>query len=57
MSYLVQTLNGNVYKHHIGHVKIGSDDSAVEVTKEIEHCDQPSSEIFLEEVQNSVYYL
>ena len=57
MSYLVQTLNGNVYKHHIDHVKIGSDDSAVEVTKEIEHCDQPSSEIFLEEVQNSVYYL
>ena len=31
LSYLVQTLNGKVWKHHIYHVKIGNEGSAVEV--------------------------
>ena len=30
VSYLVQTLNGNVWKRHEDHAKIGSNDSAVE---------------------------
>ena len=49
VSYLVQTLNGNVWKRHIDHVKIDSDDSAAEVAKEKEDRDLASPEIFPEE--------
>ena len=53
VSYLVQTLNGNVWKRHVDHVKIGSDDSAVEAAKEKEDCDHMSPEIFPEETEQT----
>ena len=55
VSYLVETLNGNVWKRHVDHVKIGSDDSAVEAAKEKEDCDHMSPEIFPEET-GQVYH-
>ena len=50
VSYLVQTLNGNVWKRHVDHVKIDSDDSAAEVAKEKEDA---SPEIFPEETEQT----
>ena len=44
VSYVVQTLNGNVWKHHTDHVKPDSDDSAAEVAEEKEDCDLASPE-------------
>ena len=51
VSYRVQTLNGNVWKRHVDHVKIDGDDSAAEVAKEKEDGDLASLEIFPEETE------
>ena len=53
VSYLVQTLNENVWKRDIDHVKIDSDDSAAEVAKKKEDCDLASLEIFPEETEQT----
>ena len=46
MDQCLTWLNENVWKRHIDHVKIDSDDSAAEVAKEKEDCDLASPEIF-----------
>ena len=53
---LVQTLNGNVWKRHVDHVKISSDDSAVEAAKEKEDCDHVSPESFQRRLNRQVYH-
>jgi len=50
LSYLVQTLDGRVWKRHVDHVKIGSEDTAVEVKDRGQHdSDQASPVTFQEE--------
>ena len=50
LSYLVQTLDGKVWKRHIDHVKIGSEDTAVEVKdRGQDDSDQASPVTFPEE--------
>ena len=49
----MQTLNGNVWKRHIDHVKIDRDDSAAEVAKEKEDCNLASPELFPEETEQT----
>ena len=42
-----------MWKCHVDHVKIGSDDSAVEAAKEKEDCDHMSPEIFPEDPEQT----